>query len=297
VLPVVATSMLRGVSHVPVLSPAEVTGTLGGWLFGFRYPLSPFQTASACGVVAVAIGVSLISGRNVRNMVLAFVVWPLAFAAAVSLFVRPIWIPRVFEFCVPFVCIAIGHAFAACWKHFAGRGRLAVLSVGAMLALSMATAAWEQAEKGRKMEYREAAAFLSAHAAPGDVIYAPDFPTFWGLARYMAGPAWGSPLTIQDPVRPTPEPTVWDKLYAWLGPDWLARLDLVPGARTLGVKGAKLVVGWTPDQEVKAASRVWVVGSHDTSLAQLSMCRMASDVRIAFRGIQVFEVSCKPGMS
>ncbi|MFT8245524.1 glycosyltransferase family 39 protein [Roseomonas sp. BN140053] len=296
-LPWLINSFLRGVTHIAPLSLQGVASTVGGWLFGFYPAITAGQAALGCAVVALAAGAALLSGRALRDMALAFLLWPVLFGAAVSVFLRPIWIARGFEFCAPFACIAVAALLVRAWQLAAGRTarflRAGVVGAGLALLLAMATSSSGQAGAGRKMEYREAAAFLRTYLRPGDVVYTPALFTYWGVARYLVGPSWGDPLAVMDPLRPVRDSNAWDSVYARLGRDWIERLHLLPRTRSVPVLGAELVIGWTPSDAVRNAATLWVVGSGDVRPEDLALCEGEAATRTQFRGMAVHQVNCR----
>jgi mannosyltransferase len=285
-LPWIVNSWFHELSHIDAASFALVGETIGGWLFGYRFDPRGVREIAACVIVAAAAIVALMSrraGNTVsRDMVLAFLLWPMLFVFAASVLLRPIWIPRLFEFCVPFAAIAIASALARPGPRIVLAG---------VLILAMGASSFAQGEAGRKMEYREAAGYLASHVHPGDVIYAPHIRWFWGIARYFVGPDWGNALTIQDPVRPG-KSTAWDGIYARLGHDWLARLNLIPLTREIHARDVTLVIGWSPSDTVRAASHVWLVGSNTIEPGDVELCEIGSVTPHVFRGVTVQDIEC-----
>jgi uncharacterized membrane protein len=297
VLPWLLNTYPRGNSNITGLSLYGVTSTVSGWLFGFYPAISGTQAALGSAVVFAAVLFAQTSSPALRNMSLSFIIWPVIFAATISLLGRSIWIARLFEFCAPFACIAVAAGLMRGWRLLANTSlwlpRTTLIIVGGVLTITMVAMSVRQATTGRKAEYREAAAFLAQRVQPSDVIYVPEAAPFWGIARYFVGPSWGSPLEIQDPVRPAQEPTAWDTIYTKLGQNWLQWLGLVPRSRTLQAHGVEMVIGWTPAEMVKTASRVWVLASNHVRLNELILCEIDTVLVVEFRGISVHQVACR----
>src|SRR5207248_1965105 len=91
-----------------------------------------------------------------------------------------------------------------------------------------------------------------------DVILVPEAEAFWGLAWYLIGPNWGSPLAVQDPS-PESLSEKWSKILDWLGPVWRTRLHLEPGTRMISYNEAYLIIGLSASPIVTDAKRVWLV--------------------------------------
>lgn len=290
-LPWLANSMIRGVAHVSPLDVDVVGTTLAGWLFGYYPRLTPGTVVAGTCIVAGAVALA-VQARATRAVALAFLVWPIALVAIVSLLVRPLWIPRLMEFCAPFAALAVAAALVRAWQSSwlpAAASRVGVALAAGLLFASMCAAALGQADLGRKMGYREAAAFVRENAAPDAILYVPEHTTYWGVARYYAGPHWGSPLAIGDPVRPA-RSTAWDPIYARLGTERLRWLNLVPEAREIRVDNQRLVIGWTPAEVVESADAVWLVGSPKLPLADLALGELEVVRSVPFAGVHVWEL-------
>jgi uncharacterized membrane protein len=295
-LPWMVNSAFRGVSHIDPLTAGDVATTIGGWLFGYAQPGFEPPYLLGVGIVAIAVLAAMAKGGRLRLAVFSFVVWPVIVVAAISLAGRELWIERLFNFCVPFAAVAVGAALhrlatlgSGSWRTAA---RTAAVAAFAVLFLSMAGAGWEQGLGGWRTQFRAVAAFLDAHARPGDVIYVPEQPIFWGIARYVVGPAWGNPLQVSDPVRPATS-RAWDGIYRRLGHAWLERLDLVPRTRVVDHAGVRLVIGYTPAQEVETASRLWVVSSPRLAEVELALCQGEAASPTLFRGLVVRLYDCR----
>jgi len=286
-LPAMVNSSFRGVSHTQVPDAETIAATLAGWLFGYHPPLAPW--ALAIGAIVV-IGATIIAALDpaARRSALAFLVWPVAFVLAVSITLRPIWIARLMAFCAPFACLALAVALV----RLGGLRRIPAMAAGAAVIALMVTLSLGQGGEGRKMEYREAAAFLRDNARPGDLILMPEHIAFWGIARYFAGPSWGNLLTIQDPVRPS-DSRAWDPVYARLGQDWLRWLNLIPERRVIEAHGNRLMIGHSPDPAMLEPGRLWIVGSNRIRPEDFTLCPpVARDMR-QFRGIAVHVWDCR----
>jgi uncharacterized membrane protein len=285
-LPAMVNSMFRGVSHIQGPSAEIIGATLAGWLFGYYPPLASWVIAFGAIIVISATVIALLH-RSARWTVCAFVVWPVVFVVAVSVALRPIWIARLMAFCAPFACIALSVTLL----HLSSWQRILAVPAGVAIIAMMTVISLGQDGDGRKMEYREAAAFLRQNAQAGDLILVPEYVTFWGIARYFAGPSWGNLLKIQDPIRPGTS-RAWDPIYARLGPGWLSWLNLMPDRRVIEAHGNRLMIGHSPDPAMREPRRIWIVGSGLLHPEDLDLCSPISRGMTQFRGIAVYAWDC-----
>lgn len=290
-LPAMVNSMLRGVSHIKGLSADSIGATLAGWLFGYYPP--PVGWVIAFGaIIVISTTVIALLHPSARWTVCAFVVWPVVFVATISVVLSPIWIARLMAFCAPFACIAlsVGLLRLSSWRRILG-----VLAGTAIIVMMTVTSLGQNGD-GRKMEYREAAAFLQQNAQAGDLILVPEYVTFWGIARYFAGPSWGNLLKIEEPIRPGTSPA-WDSIYAHLGSEWLFWLNLVPDHRVIEAQGNRMMIGHSPDPTMREPRRIWIVGSGVLHPEDLDLCSPISRRMTQFRGIAVYAWDCVGSLS
>ena len=151
---------------------------------------------------------------------------------------------------------------------------------------TLGAVAWGQAGLPRKMQYREAAQFIAQANTEQLPIYVPVNVTFWGMARYLQGPSWGSVLEIQDPARADGSET-WTRIYARLGTTWLTRLGLVPKTRELATQNGTMWIGFSPLPSTVTSAGFWEVGNNDL-LKDGAGCASATRKEIRqFRGVVV----------
>jgi hypothetical protein len=249
----------------------------------------------AAALIAVLV-VSAWAVKEVRRLTLWLVFWPLCFGMLLSIAIRPIWLDRVFAFCAPFAAIVLGTALARLFAKFQrGHTRIAVSIALTLCAAACIWIAWLQAIAPRKTQYRELARALVAKAAPGEFVYVPENIIYWGVARYLVGPQWGSILEVQDPEQPDFS-DAWRKIYARLGPQKLAWLGLAPRTRQIASPAGPLVIGWSPVPEMQTAKSFWMVGNYGVDLATLPMCANRQIVTQRYTGLQLHHVTCmQPG--
>lgn len=268
-IPAFVNSAVRSLSHVVAPDLGRVAETLGFLVFG----QSGFSSV-ILQVAAVLIFVTLFAAAatprilvapQMRATVLALVLFPLLTSFVASYLLRPMWIERGFLFILPFLAISAAgvlvraDAFVT-WRSAGGHVRTVAASAlaAALLLLLGVFSAREFDVDYKEAGYAEAAQAIAADLRPGDVVYVPNFVSFWGIAWYLVGPDWGSPLAIQDSQQET-RSTIWPEVLRRLGPIWRERLHLDPQTRTISWKGAQLVIGLSPPAQLAEAKRLWLV--------------------------------------
>jgi hypothetical protein len=223
-----------------------------GWL----YPI-----ASMVGFFAL---IGFRADLNIRALFIGFVAAPVAFAILVSFLVQPAWATRMLYVAPPIFAMATARGIFETGRvvgGFAGplAHQIAVCCSTVLIAIGLGAASLWAAENAPKpTNYQAAAQEIRADLKRGDVILVPEAEAFWGLAWYLVGPNWGSPLAVQDPS-PDSVSEKWTRILDWLGPSWRARLNLEPRTRVVPHDGADLIVGLSVSQLVENAKRVWLV--------------------------------------
>lgn len=300
ILPWVINTSLRSTSHFTwAATPELVSQTLGGWLVGNGNPPLPFWLLhSAAAVVLALVMLGLRADAGLCRIVLCFIVWPIGFGVFLSVFLKPVWVDRLFAFCAPFLAVTAGVLLTRAYAWMNARspaGTLPGLAVAAAMAALLVGIDYHESQLRHKMQYREVAQYLKDNVKAGEVIQVPDRFTFWGIARYSVGPSWGHLMKVQS-ADPADLSDTWAKIYARLGPEWLNRLGLVPETRRVQVKSGFMYVGASPVLEAATARRVWMVSAVGTSAtrpADLKVCPIASIEKIGFRGVDVYQVNCR----
>lgn len=302
-IPWIINASLRTVGQTSGFTLAAVVETFRSWLIGpdFFTELLQIPPALEAGGILLLMAALLAALRwaphSVR-MVMAFIVWPLLFTAVICL-VKPVWYYKIFSFCIPFICIAIGLLLDAVLQRLAQRlQRVALVTLVALGLATVATAVYAANTFPRKTEYGKVADHLRQHAQPGDILWVPEYASFWGMARYAVGPDWGSPLDIQDPVNPD-RSRRWPEIYRKLGPERLKQLNLTPLTRRLDGFKVPVFVGWTELPEAHRADAVWVALPHDSGieagLGDIALCAAASTQSTSFNGLALHRVVCPRG--
>lgn len=246
--PWIATSLvhdanLSGWDGVRGLITAVSATTLGQ--VAYQQPLLRAPGAA----VWLAIVVLGLASRRSRMATLAFLLLPLLLATAAELLHKPLFKWNIFStMAAPFLALLLAQGLGK-----SGNRSLRLLSAGctlAFLVLSIDTRLTVRESEG----YRAVADLIRSNYKPGDIVYAPQPSIFGGLAWYLEGPHWGSPLAIA--AKPSPQ---WRKVYDKLGPDLVAILGLEPKSQILHGKNVTLLVGNDSADQAAGASRIWLV--------------------------------------
>jgi hypothetical protein len=142
--------------------------------------------------------------------------------------------------------------------------------------------------------YRELAGYLSAHAAPGEVIYAPEYIDFWGVNRYLIGPDWGSALKFQD-AGLLDGLKRWRRLYSLLGPVRLERLGVMPETRRIDRFRIPVYTGFTPLPDLPGVTGEWLVSTHGAPLSppgDWHLCAAQYPVPMRFGRLELYHWAC-----
>jgi hypothetical protein len=249
--------------------------------------------------VALCLAATIVWVPQLRRTITCYIVVPMALAGAVSAVWKPIWLARSFSFCAPFLAVAIGALLA---RFLAARpgapmgARSVYASLAAAALIAIGWFSFHEQITPWRTQYREAAAYLREHVEAGDIVYMPEYTTFWAMSRYLVGPEWGDPLAVQDPVNQD-RSEIWPKIYQKLGPQKLELLHLKPQTRRVDGFKVPLFIGWSPLPEASIARSVWVVGGPELQLAELELCRRDVPPTVQFVRVLTYRITCKPGES
>ncbi len=230
-----ATTLMDALSWCPaVIFGNEVEGA-SWWLGIFAY----------LGIAGVGMAVA-----RTRLVAGCFLIAPLLVACLLATGLKPIFKPNFFAtLMAPFFAIVLAETTAALRPAL----RMPIVSglLGGLFA--MAVAGW--VGKHRSADFLPAAVDLRANLQPGDTIYVPQNVMFWGLARYLAGPQWGSTLEVANPPN-----AQWSKVYTRLGPKVIGLLHLQPTTQVLKLPNqVNMMLGDESQVLAEAHSRVWLV--------------------------------------
>ena len=206
---------------------------------------------TALGILAYAAAVAAgLSSQKTRLATWSFLIAPLALSALVSLAYKPLFKWNLFStLAAPVIALNLAIAYAE-----AGERRLRSLGVPAFVALLCLLAIATRLSVHISSGFRDRANLVLANYRPGDLVYAPQQPVFWGVAHYLAGPDWGSPLRISQP--PSPQ---WRSVYRKLGPGLVRTFHLVPDTQMLESNGIKILVGNDSADQAAGARRIWLL--------------------------------------
>jgi len=202
-------------------------------------------------------GIGLALRRN-RLVAICFVLLPLLVAIMLGFALKPIFKANLFAtLLTPFVAIVL----AKSCLRIGDRWRSAVTATLFAGLAATAIATWSTREP--VTGYLAAARTIRAESRPGDVVFIPQQSMFWGMAWYLDGPHWGSPLAIANPPSPA-----WQGVYRHLGPRLLTLLHLVPTGQAVAAPGGlTLLIGNDSSSQAAQGRRVWLVTNDRADLA------------------------------
>lgn len=305
VAPWVINASLRHVGHLGSITFTDVIYTVSGWILGYRaIAIAEWIQVAVSLLIALMLLVAAIRVPRLRRMIFCFIIWPLLIAGLVSVAWKPIWLFRPFSFCAPFLAITLGALLGqvTTGPQRAGsiviRGMTVILTVCAVIAGGWIS--YRQSVTPWKTQYREAAAYLRTHVRSDEIVYIPDQIAFWGIARYLVGPQWGSVLKVQDPLNQD-RSAIWPHIYERLGAGNLERLHLKPETRRVDGFRAPLFIGWSPLQQAQHAGVIWVAGSagmpYDFHLDDVALCPHQPPEVVEFTEVRVFRITCNTTVS
>jgi hypothetical protein len=288
-VPVAVNGLIRYTQHdVPMPTLPVVGHTLAYLIVGpaiaetWAWPL-----AMMIGTLAL---VGFIGSSAIRLLLIGFVLTPVGLAIILSYALHSMWVDRLFFFATPFLALAAAAGLCIIAKALDnGLGRLAskiavallagVLTAG-LCAASLRASQYEQ----KPTNYRAAAEEIRSGLKPGDVIFVPEAESFWGIAWYLAGPDWGSPLAVQDQSDFSEK---WTTILERLGPLWRARLHLEPRTRFIFYDHSTMVVGLNIPPIVANAKRVWLVNETNNRHSPVNLTDFSERERRDYRGLTV----------
>ena len=286
--PAAINTTLRSTSQLLLPTPELVAQTLAFLISG---PAS--ETAWGTGlalIVAALVVVAFVADPKLRGVIIGFIATPIGFAIIASYTIKPIWWERPLECVTPFVALAAARGISLLSRSIdiPTTRELKKLTVGAVtgiLVLGLAAASISAANPGLKpANFAAAAAEIRSGLQQGDVVFIPEAEAFWGIAWYLIGANWGSPLEVQDPSSFS---ETWVAILARLGPAWRARLHLEPRTRTISYHGSPVIVGLTIPSAVADAERVWLVNKANNRHAEVAVPGFIARTSSDYHGLTV----------
>ena len=228
----------RGVLAILLPLSSSIVGILAGYN----------ATILAAGTVLfVGIAAFGISRAQTFSITVCFLIAPTLLAVAFLLF-KPIYKWNFFSTAIgPFAALIIATMFVDRRRVSTFCGLLCVVVLAGITIYQRVT-------------FRESSGYfylselIKQNYKPGDIIYIPQQSNFWGLARYVIGPDWGSPLVIA--AKPS---TQWRAVYDRLGPRVVDLLGLVPKAQAINKDGYIILTGPSYNGVPIQARRIWLV--------------------------------------
>ena len=248
-LPVLASNLLHDANLFDAFTPAGFLASLSsvvtvspGGRGVFLFGLAVFLLATGCGLAM----------RRTRLMAACFLLLPMLVALALGLTLKPIFKANFFgTLLAPFLALVLAELALRLDVDRQRIGTTALLAALAGISIVIRSGG------GTVTGFLDAARMIRAEARPGDVVMVPQLSMFWGMAWYLDGPDWGSPLAIAPlPSRP------WQAVYRRLGPHLVERLRLMPTGDTVAAPGGlTLLVGSDGSAVLRAAAApgIWLV--------------------------------------
>ena len=214
---------------------------------GYGKPLfSVLGVAGYCAAVAIGL-----SSARTRVMTWIFIVAPIALSISLSLVLKSIFKWNFFSTMeAPFIALVPALVFAAPARERRSWPVYVPLFVAFLCMVSVATRLMVHVTSG----FRDRANLIRANYRPGDMVFVPQWSTFEGMAWYLVGPDWGSPLAIAAP--PSPQ---WRKLYGMLGPRLVRIMHLEPEGQLINRGGFRMLTGNESAGQAVGASRIWLL--------------------------------------
>lgn len=209
----------------------------------------PTAIALAAGVYLAVLLFGL-GARPTRLMTAVFLALPLALAAALNTMGIVVFKLNIFSTIVaPFLPLIIARLSQEV------RPALREPLLWLCAALFMLGSVEYLTDRVPTTGFLAASRMIRADARPGDIVYVPQQSMFWGMARYLVGPRWGSALAVSAPPN-----LAWQRVYDRLGPRFVALLGLQPRTQTLTAPdGLTLLIGPNSQERASRATRVWLV--------------------------------------
>jgi len=209
-------------------------------------PLRLFGATIYLAIVAFGI-----LSRRTRALTCTFLILPIVLSILTALLVTPIFKWNFFSSIeAPFDALVLALLCSETIVNRASQIILSGLCVLVLLGVSLATRLTVFESSG----YRYMAKLIRANYRAGDIVFIPQQSYFWGLAWYMEGPDWGSPLTVAAP--PSAQ---WQSVYAKLGQHLVATLDLMPKTQMVSGHGVTILTGNNSASQAQQSSRIWLV--------------------------------------
>jgi hypothetical protein len=214
---------------------------------GIPASLDPLVFVLGAACLAIIVGLGL-AQQKTRILACYFLGFPILLSAVIGLILKPVFKWNFFSTIeAPFIALVLALVFfdRRRWRVFLAAGCAIVL---------FGISVQERYSFRESSGYRYLAQILKTNYRPGDIVYVPQQSDFWGMAWYLTGPAWGSPLRIAAP------PTApWRKVYSKLGRGTVAALDLMPQTQLLDKNGFKILTGAASADQTSGAKRIWLV--------------------------------------
>lgn len=248
-LPLLISNLLHDANLPPATDVGETLTWLSSAMLSDSVRYSEIQWIGGVALFLTVVAGGLARPRT-RLITVSFVLAPLVLAIAVSVGAKPLFKTNFFATILsPFVALILAELILSIGYSAARAGAFVLLAVVLGLA-----AGSHDALVPRSTDFPRVAALIRAEARPGDVLVVPQMSMFWGMAWYLAGPDWGSPLAVASPPS-----GAWQQVYRRLGPAMVDWLGLLPKTQALQAGEITLVVGGDVVAATRQAARLWLV--------------------------------------
>jgi len=253
-IPLLVGDMVHKADMPPPAGLSDIAGWMGSVVTGEGYKTVPWLEPAGAFIfiLIMCLGTAYLQTRRVTW---CFLILPMFFCFALGVTVKPIFKANFFStFFSPFLAIVVASLVISLPFGRVIRSTLLGCVLGALLVMAVVNRLALDATNGY---YGRVASAIAHEKQAGDVVWAPQGDIFWGMAWYLIGPDWGSPLAIATPFRPQSR---WWKVFDWLGPDLVQNLGVLPTSQTITTSdGLPIMMGAESQPKVQQAKRVWLV--------------------------------------
>jgi hypothetical protein len=190
-IPAIANSLIKAVGHAAKPSTEEITNLLLGLFISGHFILI---------ILPVFLLLLVVIDKELRKLLICYLILPLALYAIISYTVKPLWLDRNFVFALPIMSVAMALAVVKTKIPTTIKILIPVIFLVANLA------SWKFPDHtGSEEAYlKETLAFMSGLKPIDDkkicIISVNQRSNFWQLQRYMNKKNWGNPTEIQPPI-------------------------------------------------------------------------------------------------
>ncbi len=252
-LPMVASALMRSSASAAPDSGGAIAKHLSFLVHGSTGDPSALMQGIAIAVLVLG-GLVALRRRDLRLQTICLVFLPIVLMIAISVTVKPMFKARALTFTYPFLAMALGYGLARASEMLQTRlGRPAAVAPAVLLALAFVPGYVTLTGFRGHQDFRGAAEIMARDWRADDAVIAATNPNFWAVAWYLVGSDWGNPRTVFD-MHPQSQ---WRSMAQKLGPDWTARLNLLPESDAIAFDGGRLYAGIGATDRATEHPRLW----------------------------------------